>query len=129
MDCRWQAALRIMLSALGADIVAYHGSLAPDAGAALGGAAPEQKVNQKYMSGFTICLTQMSFVGESKKDVMWHPQLPACKVSALNESSLPGSAKMMAALSAGNPRHARHEGCPFRSAWTAAPHGCNHQAL
>ena len=34
VECRWQAALRIMLSALSADIIAYLGSLASDAAAA-----------------------------------------------------------------------------------------------
>ena len=42
--CRWQAALRIMLSALTADVVAFIGSLATDAPAASGTPAAAQQV-------------------------------------------------------------------------------------
>lgn len=62
MICRWQAALRIILSALSADIVAYLCSLAPDAGAASGTAAPEQQVDQIHTSAATTYLTQMLLI-------------------------------------------------------------------
>ena len=42
--CRWQAALRIILSALTSDAVAYIASLAPDAAAAPGTALHPQQV-------------------------------------------------------------------------------------
>ena len=45
--CRWQAALRIMLSALTADAVAFIGSLATDAPAASGTSAAAQQVKYR----------------------------------------------------------------------------------
>lgn len=59
MDCRWQAALRIILSALSADVVAYLRSLAPEAGAAPGTDAPEQQVDREYMPAATMYLLRM----------------------------------------------------------------------
>ena len=121
-DCRWQAALRIMLSALIADIVAYLGSISPDAGA-----APEQQVNQKYMSSTMIYLTQLRLMNEIKLE----DRLLALSAASLSCHGSQGGAvcRMTAALSAGDPRHARHEGCPLCSAWTATSPGCYHQAL
>ena len=47
-SCRWQAALRIVLSALTADVTAYIGSLAPpDAAAAPSSTAATQAVGSR----------------------------------------------------------------------------------